>query len=70
MYFLMQKFRAAAVQMRTCLDVAANVADAERLIREAAAAGAGYVLTPEMTTLLDRRRERLLAAIHPVEADP
>jgi len=29
----MQTFRAAAVQMRTGLDVAANVADAERLIR-------------------------------------
>jgi predicted amidohydrolase len=66
----MQKFRAAAVQMRTGLDVAANVADAERLIREAAAAGAGYVLTPEMTTVLDRRRERLLGAIHAEEADP
>jgi len=66
----MEKFRAAAVQMRTGLDVDANVADAERLIRQAAAEGAGYVLTPEMTTVLDRRRQRLLAAISPEEADP
>jgi predicted amidohydrolase len=66
----MQKFRAAAVQMRTGLDVGGNLAEAERLIREAAAEGAGYVLTPEMTTVLDRRRERLLAAIHAEEADP
>lgn len=65
----MQTFRAAAIQMRTGLDVAANVADAERLIRQAAAEGADYILTPEMTTLLDRRRERLLAAIAPEEDD-
>jgi predicted amidohydrolase len=66
----MQKFRAAAVQMRTGLDVDANVAEAERLIRQAAADGAGYVLTPEMTTVLDRKRARLLAAIHAEEDDP
>jgi predicted amidohydrolase len=56
--------------MRTGLDVAANVSAAERLIREAVAAGAQYVLTPEMTTILDRDRKRLLAAIAPEEADP
>jgi predicted amidohydrolase len=66
----MEKFRAAAVQMRTGLDVAANVADAERLIRQAAADGARSVLTPEMTTVLDRKRARLLDAIHDEEADP
>jgi predicted amidohydrolase len=66
----MTVFRAAAVQMRTGLDVAANVAEAERLIRAAAAGGADYVLTPEMTTILDRDRERLLAAIRPEESDP
>src|SRR5436190_3487400 len=66
----MTVFRAAAVQMRTGLDVAANVAEAERLIRAAVSAGADYVLTPEMTTILDRDRERLLAAIRPEESDP
>jgi predicted amidohydrolase len=66
----MTVFRAAAVQMRTGLDVAANVAEAERLIRAAASNGADYVLTPEMTTILDRDRERLLAAIRPEESDP
>jgi len=66
----MTVFRAAAVQMRTSLDVAANVAEAERLIRAAASDGADYVLTPEMTTILDRDRERLLAAIRPEESDP
>jgi predicted amidohydrolase len=65
-----EKFRAAAVQMRTGLSVEGNVAAATRLIREAAAAGAGYVLTPEMTTVLDRDRTRLLAAIDTEERDP
>jgi predicted amidohydrolase len=65
-----KRFRAAAVQMRSGLSVAGNVAEATRLIRAAAAAGAAYVLTPEMTTLLDRDRVRLLAAIETEERDP
>lgn len=68
--FEMQKFRAAAVQMRTGLDVATNVREAEKYIRRAAADGAAYVLTPEMTTVLDRRRERLLASISRQDSDP
>ncbi len=63
-------FRAAAVQMRSGLDVASNVRTAEQYIREAAGQGAQYVLTPEMTTVLDRDRGRLLAAIDHEETDP
>ena len=59
----MTAFRAAAVQMRSGLSVEANVTDAEQLIREAVRAGANYVLTPEMTTLLDLERERLLSKV-------
>jgi predicted amidohydrolase len=66
----MTVFRTAAVQMRTGIDVAENVAEAERLIRAAAAAGADYVLTPEMTTVLDRDRERLMGAVRPEEGNP
>lgn len=66
----MQKFRAAAVQMRTGLDVATNVREAEKYIRQAASEGAAYVLTPEMTTILDGKRERLLSAISPQDTDP
>lgn len=66
----MTVFRAAAVQMNSGIDVKANVASAERLIREAAADGAEYVLTPEMTTILDRDRERLLSRIDFEETDP
>jgi predicted amidohydrolase len=66
----MTAFKAAAVQMRSGIDVTKNVADASALIREAAARGATYVLTPEMTTILDRERDRLLAAISPEVTDP
>jgi predicted amidohydrolase len=66
----MSTFRAAAVQMRTGIHVGENVAVAERLICEAVAAGATYVLTPEMTTVLDRDRTRLVASVSPEERDP
>ena len=47
-----------------------NIADAAALIRQAADSGADYVQTPEMTSLLVRERERLLAAITDEEHDP
>ena len=56
-------FRAACIQMRSGRSIARNTADAEALIREAAAAGATYVLTPEMTNILESNRERLFATI-------
>jgi deaminated glutathione amidase len=46
-------FRAALVQMRSGKSVDVNMADAESLIRRAAAQGADYVQTPEVTTLMD-----------------
>jgi predicted amidohydrolase len=65
----MSSFKAACVQMRSGRSVERNVDDAEALIRAAAAAGAQYVLTPEMTTILDRDRASLFAAIGPEETD-
>jgi predicted amidohydrolase len=65
----MTTFRAAAVQLRSGLDIDANIAATEVLVREAARAGASYVLTPEMTNILDRDRERLLAAVATEEHD-
>ena len=50
----MSQIRVACVQMRSGTDVAENIAAASSLIREAAAAGAELIATPEMTTLLDR----------------
>jgi len=66
----MPEFKAAAVQMRSGTSVEANVRDAERLIREAAAAGATYVLTPEMTNILCKDRALLLAGTHGEEGNP
>ena len=56
-------FRAAAVQLRSGLNWRDNVAQADPLIRAAAAKGATLVATPEMTTILDRNAKRLAAAL-------
>ncbi len=63
-------FRAGLVQMCTGRDVEKNLADASALIREAAAQGAQYVQTPEITTLMETERARLFAAIRPEEGNP
>ena len=55
--------RVALVQMRSGRNVSANVKDALELVRQAAAQGANYIQTPEMTTLMELDRQQLLAAI-------
>jgi predicted amidohydrolase len=62
-------FTAALVQLRSGQTVAANIADASALIREAAKAGAQYVQTPEMTSLLVRDRDRLMNLVTEEEHD-
>ena len=62
-------FQAAMIQMRSGLTPAANIDAAVRLIGEAKSAGADYVLTPEMTNIMEVKRERLFASIVPEEAD-
>jgi predicted amidohydrolase len=62
-------FTVGLVQMRSGLDPAANLDAAIKLIGEAKAGGADYVLTPEMTNIMEIRRERLFAAIVTEEAD-
>ena len=64
------KFRAGLVQMCSCRDLDQNVADATELIHEAAAAGAQYVQTPEVTTLMELDRNRLFSLIDPEEGNP
>jgi predicted amidohydrolase len=66
----MPVFKAAAAQMRSGMSVEASLDQAEALIREAAAAGADYVLTPEMTNILCRDRALLLKSISPEEGNP
>lgn len=60
-------FRAGLVQLCAGRDVAANVAAASALIREAAAGGARYIQTPEVTTLIEPEGKRLFAATEPEE---
>src|SRR4030081_3730894 len=62
-------FTVGLVQMRAGLDPVANLDAATKLIGEAKAGGAAYVLTPEMTNIMEIRRERLFASIVPEEAD-
>src|SRR5713101_4218169 len=61
-------FTAGLVQMRSGLSPQANLDAAARLIVEARDRGADYVLTPEMTNILEVKRERLFAAIVPEES--
>src|SRR5712664_712946 len=63
-------FTVGLVQMRSGLEPAANLDAATKLIGAAKAGGADYVLTPEMTNIMEIRRERLFAAIVAEEADP
>ncbi len=53
----------ALMQMTSGLDPARNIEAVEKALEQAAAAGAQLVVTPEMTTLLDRKRRRLLATL-------
>lgn len=59
----MSTFRAAAVQMRSGTDIARNVEDLEKFVTDAAAKGAHYVQTPEMTGALMRDRVALFASL-------
>lgn len=63
-------FRAGLIQMRSGRTPAANVDAARKLIAEAKAGGAQYVQTPEMTNILEARREDLLAKIAAEDSDP
>ena len=62
-------FKAAMIQMRSGVTPAANLETAVRLIGEAKSAGATYVQTPEMTNIMEAKRERLFAAIVAEEDD-
>jgi predicted amidohydrolase len=63
------KFKAAMIQMRSGLLPGPNVDEAMRLIGEAKAAGADYVQTPEMTNIMEAKRERLFATLAEEDAD-
>jgi predicted amidohydrolase len=62
-------FRVGLIQMRSGRAPQQNIDAAAKLIDEAKAAGADYVQTPEMTNIMEVRRESLFAALVPEEAD-
>ncbi|MDX8523042.1 carbon-nitrogen hydrolase family protein [Mesorhizobium sp. MSK_1335] len=62
-------FKAAAVQMRSGTSPERNAADMEILVRQAAAQGATYVQTPEMTGALVRDKEAGAAAFTTEDKD-
>lgn len=64
----MSVIKVAALQMRSGMDPAANARAFEAMVREAAAAGAQYVQSPEMTGGLVRDRNTLRSILR-TEAD-
>jgi deaminated glutathione amidase len=64
------KFKIALIQMRSGLEPAANLAAVLAGVDEAKRGGANYVLTPEMTNVLENKRERLFTKIFSEEHDP
>ncbi|WP_323016094.1 carbon-nitrogen hydrolase family protein [Devosia sp.] len=60
----------AAIQMCSGLDPQANFAALAAMLAEAAAAGADYVLTPEVTLLFPENRAQLAEVAAPFEGHP
>ncbi len=66
----MSTLRVGLVQLRSSTDPAANLAAAEKAVREAAAQGAKLIVTPEATNILQRNDEALVASVVPGKDDP
>jgi predicted amidohydrolase len=62
-------FRVGLVQMRSGRTPQGNLDAAAKLIGDAKSAGADYVLTPEMTNIMEASREKLFAAVVAEESD-
>jgi predicted amidohydrolase len=63
-------FKVGLIQMRSGFEPQKNIAAALASIDEAKRAGADYVLTPEMTNIMELKRDRLFAKIVADEHDP
>ncbi|MDE2286351.1 MAG: carbon-nitrogen hydrolase family protein [Hyphomicrobiales bacterium] len=62
-------FKVGLVQMRSGVDPQTNLATTLTAIEDAARSGASYVLTPEMTNIMEVNRDRLFATIVDEEID-
>jgi deaminated glutathione amidase len=56
-------FKAGLIQMRSSREMATNLVEASKLIRQAASQGATFISTPEMTNIFEPDRERLKAVV-------
>ena len=63
-------FKAACIQLRASGDVAENIKGATALVREAAAAGARFIATPENTNIMAQDGRAKLAATFDEANDP
>ncbi|RZJ95993.1 MAG: carbon-nitrogen hydrolase family protein, partial [Brevundimonas sp.] len=59
----------ALIQTRTPATAAGGLAHLEPLVRQAAAGGATFILTPEGSNLLEQRRDRRADAVVGEDAD-
>jgi predicted amidohydrolase len=64
------KFTVGLIAMRSGCDPQTNLDALLSAIDQAKRGGADYVLTPEMTNIMEVKRERLFANILPDESDP
>ncbi len=62
-------FTAAVVQLRSGRKISENIDHALPLIRKAAAEGADYIQTPEMSSLVEKSRESLFEQARPEHED-
>lgn len=62
-------FKAGLVQLCSGTDMAGNLSAASALVREAAAKGAQYVLTPEVTNLVEDDKARTRSIVKPEAED-
>jgi len=60
----------ALIQLRTPTDQARALAHAAPLVRQAAAAGARFIATPEVTNIVQRDRARLMDTVLSADEDP
>ena len=66
----MSELKVALIQLRTPASQAAALAHAAPLVRQAAAEGARFIATPEVTNIVQRDRALLVPAIRSAQADP
>ena len=64
------KFKVACVQLNAARNIAANIAAASALIREAKGKGAQFILTPENTSMIEPKRAMMLEKAKPEAEHP